>query len=160
MAKTYAELPRYVAWGDSITHGWCGSDSYPQMIAQWNGWEPLNLGFQGWGLGTGSDAEVGTGIAQQADAHGLATMMIGSNNCGQSDHVHDQMRDLLNAFRALQPDLPLAVVTPPYWDHRCPAMEEVRSKLRQAVKARLPADKRLILVEGRALVPPEYFIDP
>ena len=155
-----ADLPRYVAWGDSITHGWCGGDSYPQMVAQWNGWEPLNLGFQGWSLGTGSDADSGRGIAQQVDPHGLATIMIGSNNCGDAGRVGQGMRNLLTAFREVQPTVPLAVITPPYWDHRCSAMEEVRVQLRQAVKERLPNDARLILVEGRAFVPPEYFIDP
>ena len=152
-----AELPRYVAWGDSITHGWCGTDSYPQLIAQWNGWEPCNMAIQGWSLGRG-DAEAGHAIAEQANEHGLVTIMIGSNNVG-GPGVTGSLTALLDAFRAVKPTVAVALVTPPFWDRTKPT-EDVREQIRRAMRERRPADARLVLVEGRALIPPDYFIDP
>lgn len=36
---------RYVAYGDSITHGFCGlSDAYPEQLGRLNGFETFNLG--------------------------------------------------------------------------------------------------------------------
>ena len=39
-------LPAYVAYGNSITAGWCaGGAGYPPRLAEMNGWEPVDLGL-------------------------------------------------------------------------------------------------------------------
>lgn len=37
-------IPKYVAYGDAATLGWCSSLGYPSAIARLNGWISVNLG--------------------------------------------------------------------------------------------------------------------
>eukprot|EP00965_Chrysotila_dentata_P095210 3147261-Pleurochrysis_carterae.AAC.2 len=64
---------RYVAYGDSITTGWCAPIGYPHMLGELNGWEAVNLGVVGAGV-----------VPEHADAIGrlgadIITIMVGAS---------------------------------------------------------------------------------
>ena len=150
---------RYVAFGDSITHGWCGKkESYPEQLAQLNGWEPVNMGIQGLGLHGAAENGAGMAIAdQQGD---LATILIGINDgCqdGSVDNVGPALTQLLDELRQGAPSLPVAVITATAtgFDWCGPSGTELfREQTRQVVEARKSqGDRNIVIVEGRALMP-------
>lgn len=157
-ATQLVELPpapprlRYAAWGDSITHGWCGNESYPGQIARMNSWEAVNLGIQGLSLIDG----LGSGIA--AVGADLITLMIGANDCsmGGLGGFGRRMHELLRTIRAKQPQVVLAVVTP--IEMAC-GLEPFRQQLRDRVGEMLAADRGVVLIEGKSLVPKSDFIE-
>jgi len=142
---------RYAAWGDSITHGWCGNESYPGHIARINNWEAVNLGIQGLSLIDG----LGNGIA--AVGADLITLMIGANDCSMNGlgGFGSRMHELLRTIRAKQPQVVLAVVTPIEMACR---LEPFRQALRDGVSDMLAADRGVVLIEGKGLVPKSDFI--
>jgi len=57
---------RYVAYGDSITHGFCSAGpSYPEHLARLAGWTPVDMGIQGLAASSGADWKHGRDIAQR-----------------------------------------------------------------------------------------------
>lgn len=157
-AHTSPRRLRYVAFGDSITHGWCGSESYPGLLARWNGWDAVNLGLQGLAI-SGDSREVGRAIgARRGD---LVSILIGANNClmcSTCGRFKIDVAALLRGLREVQPHVPIALVTlvAGYDANTCP-METLRARLRDA--AREVADDRVVLIEGLALMPPEGRIE-
>lgn len=159
LPPTEAFRLRYVAFGDSITHGWCGKkESYPEQLAQLNGWEPINMGIQGLGLHGAAENGAGRAIAdQQGD---LATILIGINDgCqdGSVDNVGPALARLLEELRQGAPLLPVAVLTAiaTGFDWCGPnGLELFREQTRQVVEARRSrGDRNIVIVEGLALMP-------
>ena len=68
----------YVAYGDSIVHGWCGRQPYPELIARRNGWQSVNLGVAGMGATPEAEWAHGAAIAQAGGA--LVSIAIGTND--------------------------------------------------------------------------------
>ena len=144
---------RYVAWGDSITHGWCGNETYPEQIARLNQWEPFNVAIQGM---TMDDGGLGHAIA---DLKGdLYTFMIGANDCtnGGLGGYGRRMGEMLRIVRVAQPQAVLAVLTPVEFGS-C-GIEPFREALRKLVDG-LSADSGIVLLEGRQLIPRSDFIE-
>lgn len=144
---------RYVAWGDSITHGWCGNETYPEQVSRLNQWEPFNVAIQGQKM----DAGMGHGIATLKGD--LYTFMVGANDCvsgGVGGFGHG-MAEMLRIVRAAQPNAVLAVLTPVEFG-TC-GIEKYREALREHVRPMLSADSGIVLLEGRQLIPRTDFIE-
>ena len=68
--------PAYVAYGNSITAGWCaGGAGYPQRLAEMNGWEPVNLGLPSVRIEPSHGDVIGG--AAHARRAALVTIMVG-----------------------------------------------------------------------------------
>jgi len=151
-------LPRYVAYGDSITQGFRASHvrlTYPALVAAANGWEGVNLGF-GSRQATASD-----GLVVGAAPADLISVLIGFN-----DHFHNTPLDrfmaeadgLLRNIRAGQPSTPICLITPLWSSEPFPTalglhLEDYRRALRE-VAARA-GDAALRVIEGPRLIPPD-----
>lgn len=161
--------PRYVAYGDASTAGWCAPTGYPHMLAELNGWSAVNLGVVQARVTPGHGASV---AAQRPD---IVTILIGATEwqaCATPD-ITAQLEGLLAAARGSAPAgsagaTPLVVVTPTV-SHRegaaCKGAAAVkpadhRLQIAAAVAARQSAgDDDVYLVDGVALVPLEYLPD-
>ena len=145
---------RYVAWGDSITHGWCGNETYPEQISRLNQWEPFNVAIQGMTM----DSSLAHAIAGLKGD--LYTFMVGANDCvsqsGGLSGFGRQMGEMLRIVRAAQPNAVLAVLTPVEFG-TC-GIEPFREALRRQVGG-LSADSGIVLLEGRQLIPRSDFIE-
>lgn len=114
--------PRWLAYGDSITHGWCASDpalTYPALASRAFGLEHVNLGFSGTARGEPSAA--GTIAELPADVISLA---FGTNIYKDPDHTRASWRatfeTFLDVLREGHPDTPVLVVTPIYRESLSP----------------------------------------
>lgn len=154
---------RYVAYGDSVTHGFTATRvdrTYVYRVAEARGWQSVNLGLGGRTARPTEGAVVG-------DLRGdLVTILIGGNDWQTGIAPNDyqrNMRGLLTHLRERQPTVPVFVITPLWvsenWKPeraRYP-LEEYRVVLRALVKEL--ADPALSLVEGLTLIDHEerYF---
>ena len=149
---------RYIAYGDSITQGWCGrSNPYAETIAQIHGFEAVNMGVQGLTAAFGATAGHGTAIGQLSPD--LVTMMLGTSDlkAGSSpDKIAVDIGSIIRGLRAEAPTVAIVVITPisVAWSHM--ALEPVRVALRNLVRRHMEKDPRLFLVEGKPLVAPKY----
>ena len=148
------QRPRWVALGDSVTHGWCGNESYPSILARWNGWEPLNMGIQGLAISSEDPTAMGSAVAAQFPD--LVSIMLGLNDCGAHVDLGPLVRDLLASLRHGASKTPVAVVTPT-WHAGC-SIEEQRAQIREVVRRWRAEDARVVLVEGRALIQADAMI--
>jgi len=161
---------RYVAYGDSITHGFCGADdSYPEQIAELNEWEPINLGIQGLPASFGAQWRHGEAIAQLHPD--LVTIMIGVNDCFShpddgrpGPSVGTNVGEIVDGIRAAEPEVPIAVVTPIrpvlLYSHWRAGIEELREQIQSAVERRVSnGDGHLMAVEGQSFVPAEHMFE-
>src|SRR4051812_15044662 len=109
-----ARGPRWLAYGDSITHGWCASDpalAYPAIVSCRLGLEHTNLGFAGSARG---EFAVATSIASlPADVISLA---FGTNIMKFPWYDKASWKETVRTFIALlrmqQPSTPIVLVTP------------------------------------------------
>jgi len=157
---------RLVAHGDSITHGFCGqAASYPEQLAELNGWEAVNLGIQGL---TAADARAGGhGETIAALAPDLATLMIGVNDAfyHAAAEVGADVDAIVGELRAHRPAVPLALITPLAATSASDKtlvdrVEVARAQVRRIAAARRGGgDGRLVVVEGVPLLPLELFVE-
>ena len=157
---------RLVAPGDSITHGFCGqAASYPEQLAELNGWEAVNLGIQGL---TAADARAGGhGETIAALAPDLATLMIGVNDAfyHAAAEVGADVDAIVGELRAHRPAVPLALITPLAATSASDKtlvdrVEVARAQVRRVAAARRDGgDGRLVVVEGVPLLPLELFVE-
>lgn len=168
---------RYVAYGDSITHGFCSAGpSYPETLARLAGWTPFDMGIQGLAAASGAAWQHGREIA--ARRPDLVSILIGINDCfgnmrrggggwpaeeaGRT--TGDQVVRIVDQLRAEMPEVPVAVLTPIVtsggFDSWRDGAEALRRQTREAVLTRVHAgDRNLVVVEGQALVPPEHMYE-
>ncbi len=154
---------RYVAYGDSITHGFRASSTshgYPTRVADLRGWSVVNMGFFGRKVASADGNAVG---ALNGD---LVTVAIGVNDflgAGSGPTSHHafvgRYNNFLDQLRALQPSVPVVVITPTLLNiEEVPnslglKLEDYRHFIRDVVAQRTPSDPALHLVEGPLLVP-------
>jgi lysophospholipase L1-like esterase len=152
----------YIAYGDSITHGYCAETPYPGLIGRLNNWTAINLG---WG---GIRVTPRHGPALGAIPADLISMLIGTNDYGGGNcEVAAGLSETLNGIREAQPDVPLVVITmivrreagDPHGDCSSDGggggvtLEQLREQLRREVNRRIHAgDRNLHLVEGGGLL--------
>ncbi len=159
---------RYVAYGDSVTHGFTASRVdriYPYRVAAMRGWQTVNLGLGG------RSARPTEGAAIGALAGDLVTIGIGVNDWqgGVAPATYrENMRGLIAGLRAKQPRVPVHVITPLWVSERWkPAkaaypLDAYRAALRTLVaELREGGDAALRLVEGPELIDAdETYFDP
>ena len=167
-ARFYPMKPRpgirYVAYGDSITHGFRSSDvtkGYAFLMAEQKGWELVNMGF-GSRRATAAD-----GKAIAALPADVITILIGFNDhYGNKplDQYEADMTGLLRNIRAGQPKTPIYVITPlwstePFPTHLGLHLEQYRAIVRKVVQTE--NDPNLHGIEGPDLIPHDkkFFTD-
>ncbi|MEA3209015.1 MAG: hypothetical protein QOE70_2072 [Chthoniobacter sp.] len=147
---------RYLAYGDSITHGFTASavdKSYAFLVAQKNGWQLVNLGLGGRASNV-SDARVVTSL--KAD---VISVFMGVNDWqggGPTERYRSNMMGFFDAIRAAQPNVPIYYLTSlwvaPSWNPKGQVadLESYRQVAREIVASR--KDPNLHLVEGLELI--------
>lgn len=147
---------RYVAFGDSVTHGFTATDvtkTYAFQVAERNGWQLINLGIGGRGT-SGADGAFLAGV--NAD---VISVLIGVNDW-QGGAALGTFRThyarLVADLRRGHPAVPVFLITPlwvpPTWSPaaaRYP-LEQYRSVIREVAAA--AADPLLTVIEGPALI--------
>ncbi len=150
---------RYLAYGDSVTHGFTASDvgrSYAYRVAELRNWQLVNMGYGGRAATASDGATVGA-----QGAH-VISVLIGVNDWqgGTSLATYSNRLDgFLANLRVQQPTAPVYLLTPlwvdPAWD---PAgdvepLEAYRQVVRDVAAAR--GDPNLAVIEGPALIDPD-----
>lgn len=147
---------RYVAYGDSITHGFTASHvgfTYTYRLAEMRDWELINLGLGG------RSARPAEGDVVGRLGGDIVTIMIGVNDWQggvEPEAYRTAMRGLIAGVRAHQPEVPLYVITPlwvsPQWKPSKARFDLAlyRQALRDLV-AELK-DPALHLIEGTDLI--------
>ena len=168
---------RYVAYGDSISHGFCSlGPSYPELLARLAGWIPVDMGIQG--LAAASGAAWGHGHDIAARDPDLVSILIGINDCfgnikedgsgwpaeERGETTGDHVRRIIEQLRTTKPTVPVAVITPIVtsgaFNSWRDGAEALRRQTREAVMARVHAgDRNIVVVEGQPLVPPEHMYE-
>ncbi len=146
---------RFIAYGDSITHGFWASDptkTYPFLVGQKNGWEVENMGFGGRPT-TPDDAS--TIAALRPD---VVSVLMGYNDQFHRtpDEYGAQLKATLQALRAGLPHTPIYVLTllwssNPYPTKYSLPIEDYRKAARAAFAQ--VKDANFHLVEGETLIP-------
>ena len=151
-----APAVRYVAYGDSVTHGFTASaidKTYPYLVAHKMGWQLINLGLGGRSSNV-SDAHVLKTL--KAD---VITVLMGVNDWqggAPLERYRKNMMGFFDALRAVQPAVPIYFVTslwvPPAWSPKSQItdLEAYRQVAREIVLAR--KDANLHLIEGLDLI--------
>ncbi|SDT99014.1 Lysophospholipase L1 [Verrucomicrobium sp. GAS474] len=150
---------RYVAYGDSVTHGFTASEAsrgYAFRLAEMKGWQLLNMGFGGRSSNP-SDAEALGSLAPD-----LLTVLMGVNDWQSGIPVATYRIQMDAFFFLLRKHLPttsIYLLTPlwvaPSWkpEHAAVPLEAYRQALRDLVSTR--RDPHLHLVEGPSLIDPD-----
>lgn len=157
-------LPRYVAYGDSITQGFRAVspvETYPMRLSRAKKWELINMGF-------GSRrATIPDGAVLARLKPDVMTMLIGVNDCLGAKPVERYAADvssLVAEFRRTSPRTPVFFITP------LPVAEPAKWKNSEKLDAYRSAaaqalgklnDPNLHLIDGTALIEPkaELFAD-
>lgn len=154
--ETIVSTPRpvYVAYGDSITHGYHASVSptgYAWQLADAMGWDLLNMGF---GSRTVVPADAAAVAALKPD---VVTILLGVNDCLCKVPVAtyaQRYTEALDTFRKERPSALIVAITllaePGKWAGT-ENIEDYRKALRDLVAKR--HDRQVILVEGPDLIP-------
>lgn len=154
---------RYLAYGDSITHGFTASDTgggYAYRVAEAKAWQLVNMGFGGRAATAADGTTVGS---LQAD---VVSVLIGVNDWqgGVALATYSNRLDgFLTNLRAQQPSVPVFLLTP-LWVHeswnpgsQIAPLESYREIVRAVAAAR--NDPYLTVIEGPELIDPstDYF---
>jgi len=156
--------PRYLAYGDSITHGFRATDvaaTYPTLVAQARDWELINLGF-GSRQATADDGRIIGSVP--AD---IITILIGFNDhYGNKplDRYRADVTGIVQSIRAAQPKTPIFLITPLWSTEPFPTtlglhLEDYRQVLREITAD--AKDSNLHIIEGGDLIPSDarFFTD-
>lgn len=147
---------RWVAFGDSVTHGFTASAvvrSYPFLVGEAKGWQVINAGIGGHGAMAADGARL-AGIG--ADVYSVA---IGVNNWQggtELETFRKNMNGLLKGLITGRPGARIYVITPlwvaPTWKPQKAKypLEDYRVVIREVV-AEL-AEDRLVLIDGPLLI--------
>lgn len=149
-AESRTGLPRYVAIGDSITHGYTASSvikTWPYLLAKMKNWQLINVGYGGRPLVIADGTVLGN---QNPD---VASYLIGYNNfvvqtalaTFKSNYI-----TFINNFRAVKPLVKLYCITPTWTANTNTLTPEMyRQQIRDALTTL--ANPLNILVEGLTL---------
>jgi lysophospholipase L1-like esterase len=150
---------RYVAYGDSITHGFRATDptgSYPFRIGELNHYEVVNMGFGSrWAVPTD-----GTVLGHLCGD--VISILIGYNDFAGHQPLADYTKavtDLLANIRVTQPQVPIFICSP-LWSSSVgtPALDEYRQAVRRVVEK--STDPNLHFVDGLSLSDPNPALYP
>lgn len=154
---------RWLAYGDSITQGftsYTARGTWVWIASQELGWEPINMGFGGAGLG---EEIVARYIASRGDWDRL-TLAFGINNSGRGDsarRIAEIYEVFLSVIRAAHPGKPVQCITPIVtipWDiegqlrDNGERVQDVRDAIADVVRRRVENDPNLSLVDGLSCV--------
>ncbi|MFT5284548.1 MAG: hypothetical protein ACI8TQ_000705 [Planctomycetota bacterium] len=151
----------YVAYGDSITHGFDGSSAangYPFQVGRMRNWSVTNMGF------TARRVQPADGTAIAALGANCLSVAIGVNDyfgptptpIKDFGILYD---DFLDNIRAVQPAVPLFAITPTWVGFEgVPnviglTVADYRQEIFDVVFRRQGTDPNLFIVEGPSLVP-------
>ncbi|WP_043589023.1 SGNH/GDSL hydrolase family protein [Geminisphaera colitermitum] len=150
---------RWVAFGDSVTHGFTASSvagSYPFQVAEAKGWQVINQGIGGRSAAA-KDGDFLAGVEGN-----LFSVAIGVNNWQGGTEIEvfrKNMSELLRRLRGGHPDAPVYVITPlwvpPTWRPKTAKypLDEYRRAIGEVVAACVAAgDARMTLVDGPSLI--------
>jgi lysophospholipase L1-like esterase len=156
---TPRNLPRYAAFGDSITHGtgqgsW--SDlSYPWLLARRKNWQVFNLAV------TGSRATPSFGAMIDDQPIDVATMLWGHNDWNWENDLpayRSRCEQFVANFRLHHPTTALYLITLIASTRTSPGInngytrEDYRNAIRQIVAARVAAgDAGIVVLEGESM---------
>lgn len=147
---------RYVAYGDSITHGFSASrisKTYPFLVGKEKGWETINLGLGG----RSSNPDDGKVIASLKPD--IVTVLMGANDWQVGvplARYRSNMDGFIKNIRSAGKDIPIYLMTPLWvketWNPagKIADLEEYRQALRDLVAAL--KDPNLYLFEGPELI--------
>jgi lysophospholipase L1-like esterase len=163
-------LPRWVAYGDSITQGWSvarAENSWTRRTARRFGLELVNLGLAGSARG-----ELPAALAVGESSADIVTVAWGTNawsslptDAGQIRHT---MRVFLTAVRQGLPEAPIVVISPvvrPAGEHTSNRFGSTLADLRAALEesvvefAEGSLGGRVTLVPGLELLDPDDLVD-
>ncbi len=163
-APMRAGLPRWLAHGDSITHGANVTSpdfTWVELVARQLLLAPFNLGF-------GANARAQEYIAREIAARDdwdLLSLHLGTNSMSTPPNRYRQAYDrFLDVIRQAHPAKPIVCVTPIIHSSDNPARdaddpdernlkaETIRKVIREAVLARAVRDPHLHLIEGTELL--------
>lgn len=152
----------YVAYGDSITQGFCGDTPYPDIVGRMNNWKTVNLGWGGMYIKPTQAPAIGK---MNAD---LISILMGTNDWPGHCDVHQAFRETLEHIREGSPRVPIVVITMLHRENEevrrggCKiSLDMLREHLRQEVRRRKDelGDGHIHLVEGTDLLPLSEFGD-
>jgi lysophospholipase L1-like esterase len=147
---------RYLAYGDSITHGFTAGavdKSYAFLVAQKNDWQIVNLGLGG------RASTISDGAVVAALKPDVISVFMGANDWQGGvppDRYRSNMMGFFDAIRARLPGVPIYYITSlwvaPSWNPKAQVadLESYRQVARDIVAAR--KDPNLHLVEGPELI--------
>ena len=152
---------KYIAYGDSITQGFCSDTPYPEHLARVNGWSANNLGIGGIPI----LPRHGKAIGQLRGD--LVTVLIGTNSWPFDCDVSPEFTEFLANLRSEQPEVPIVVVTmlvrgnePDLNKPRCSTLEDTREQIRKVFRGlKQQGDERIFMVEGQPLLPIVSLLD-
>jgi len=162
--------PRLLAYGDSITQGWCASDpglAWPSLIGRRLGLDVVNLGFAGAARG---EESVARHLA--ASAADIVTIAWGTNCWSSVPFDVPRMRQTMTTFvesiRRGHPDVPIVVLSPvlrPDAEAVANSAGATLGELRYAIEETIRyfrdvlRDSNLYLVGGCDVVSRQYLVD-
>lgn len=103
-----------VFYGSSVTQGGCASrpgNDYPDILARWLDFEPINMGFSGNAKG---DARLAEAIASLNPA---VLVMDYDYNALSAEHLRQTHEKFFKIIREKHPDLPVIIITRPRTDY-------------------------------------------
>jgi lysophospholipase L1-like esterase len=161
--------PRWLAYGDSLTEGWCASSpalNWPARVGRRLDLEMVNLGYSGAARGELAVAEM---LARQpAD---LITVAFGTNCWTRVAHSAglfvEVVATFLDILRSAHPTIPIVCLSPVVRpdgettpNARGLTHGELRRLFEMTVRERRDGgDANLHLIEGLPLVPPDELAD-
>lgn len=161
-------LPRWLAYGDSMTQGWIASSpsqAWTAIAARKAGLDLVNLGYAGAARGEVVSAEH---LAElPAD---IVTIAVGANCWTRTPHsvamVSANLDGFLDVVRTGHPGVPLVVISPLVRPdaERIPnrlgsTLGDIRAAIESVVRERMGRDDRLTLVEGATVIGEEHLED-
>ena len=154
---------RWLAYGDSITQGFCADTPYPEIIGRENGWRDINAGISALprpqGAGHGAQPLQGRPRDHLARDERLFVVVheaAGSLPCDAGA----KLATVLDEFRAVQPRVPIAVITPLTRRDEghatcCVTLEGARQQLKaEVVKRQVRGDETSSSSTARRCSPP------
>ncbi len=162
-------LPRWIAYGDSMTQGWIASgpsQAWAAIAARKAGLDLVNLGYAGSGRGEIVSAE--HIAALEAD---IVTIGYGANCWTRTPHstgmIEEGLRAFLDVVRQGHPTTPVVVISPLLRpdaedtpNKLGASLADIRHAIESVTRERIVAgDTTLSLIAGAGVIGPEHLAD-
>ncbi len=161
-------LPRWLAYGDSMTQGWIASSpsqAWTAITARKVGLDLVNLGYAGAARGEIVSAEHLAELPAE-----VVTIAMGANCWTRVPHSVSMVSANLDAFldivRAGHPGVPIVVISPllrpdaeRVSNRLGSTLGDIRATIEAVVHGRMGRDDRLTLIEGATVIGEEHLED-